>query len=49
VIRPALSEARSYRMTEISYLARFADSANFSRAFRQWTGVSPSQWLVGAG
>jgi len=26
----------------------FADVSSFSRAFRRWTGVSPSQYAAGA-
>ena len=29
-------------LTEIAYLVGFTDQANFTRAFKRWTGVSPS-------
>lgn len=31
-----------YSVAEITYLLGFSDSSSFSRAFRRWTGVSPS-------
>jgi AraC-like DNA-binding protein len=31
-------------INEISYLLGFAEPASFTRAFRRWTGVSPSQF-----
>jgi AraC-like DNA-binding protein len=30
-------------MTEIAYLLGFSEQANFSRAFRRWYGISPSE------
>jgi len=36
--------AGTHSVTEVSYLLGFSDSANFSRAFRRWTGVTPSQY-----
>lgn len=33
-----------YSLTQISYLLGFSDSANFTRAFRKWTGHSPSEF-----
>ncbi|MEH6588943.1 MAG: AraC family transcriptional regulator [Halioglobus sp.] len=30
-------------LTEISYLLGFSEASSFSRAFRRWTGVSPTQ------
>jgi AraC-like DNA-binding protein len=29
-------------ITEISFLLSFADTSSFTRAFRRWTGKSPS-------
>jgi AraC-like DNA-binding protein len=29
---------------EITFLLRFSEPANFSRAFKRWTGVSPSAY-----
>lgn len=34
---------RSKTMTEISYLLGFSEVSSFSRAFRKWTGVAPSE------
>lgn len=31
---------------EITYLLGFTDPANFSRAFRRWTGRTPRQWRL---
>ncbi len=31
-------------MTQISHLLGYTDSSNFSRAFRRWTGMSPSEF-----
>jgi AraC-like DNA-binding protein len=31
-------------ISEITYLLGFSDTSNFSRAFKRWTGVSPSQY-----
>jgi AraC-like DNA-binding protein len=30
-------------VTEIAYLLGFSDTSNFSRAFRRWTGYSPTE------
>ena len=37
-------EQRRLAITEIAYLLGFTDSANFTRAFRRWTGKSPSEF-----
>ena len=31
-------------LTDIAYELGYSDSTNFTRAFRQWTGVSPSHF-----
>jgi AraC-like DNA-binding protein len=33
-----------YSITEITFLLGFADASGFSRAFRRWTGTSPSSY-----
>ena len=33
-----------YSVAEITYLLGFSDSSSFSRAFRRWTGLSPSAY-----
>jgi len=40
----AYIEQRRLAITEIAYLLGFTDSANFTRAFRRWTGKSPSEF-----
>jgi AraC-like DNA-binding protein len=34
-------------ITEVAYLLGFSDTSNFSRAFRRWSGHSPSQHRIG--
>lgn len=36
-----------HSVSEVTYLLGFADVSSFSRAFRSWTGVSPSEFRVG--
>jgi AraC-like DNA-binding protein len=33
-----------HSVSEVTYLLGFADVSSFSRAFRNWTGVSPSEF-----
>lgn len=37
---------RSYNLAQIAYLLGFADQSNFTRAFKRWTGMSPSDYRV---
>ena len=34
---------RHTTVNEITYLLGYSDPANFSRAYRRWTGVSPTE------
>lgn len=47
----ALSYARDtrYSVSEASYLLGFADTSSYSRAFKRWTGQSPSQFRQARG
>jgi AraC-like DNA-binding protein len=36
--------AKNITITEMAYLLGFTDVSNFTRAFRRWTGVSPSSF-----
>jgi AraC-like DNA-binding protein len=37
---------RRFSIKETSYLLGFSEPANFSRAFRRWTGTSPTEFLA---
>lgn len=39
---------RTLSITEIAFLLGFTDTSNFTRAFKRWTGLSPSQYRAGA-
>ena len=36
--------AGDHSVTEVTYLLGFSETAAFSRAFKRWTGVAPSQF-----
>jgi AraC-like DNA-binding protein len=42
-------EQSGLSITEIAYLLGFSDAANFTRAFRRWTGKSPSEFRKALG
>ena len=42
-------EQKNMPVSEITYLLGFSDTINFSRAFKRWTGVSPSQYRTDSG
>ncbi|BFM07267.1 AraC family transcriptional regulator [Halioxenophilus aromaticivorans] len=37
-------EQKNVSFSEIAFLLGFTDTSNFARAFRRWTGVSPTQY-----
>lgn len=39
---------RALSVTEIAFLLGFTDTSNFTRAFKRWTGSSPTQFRAGA-
>jgi len=39
-------ENSALSITEIAYMLGFTDTSNFSRAFRRWTGLSPSEYVA---
>jgi len=38
-----------YTISQIAFLLGFSDQANFSRAFKRWSGTTPSQFQSGKG
>ena len=39
-----LVRERRYSLSQIAYLLGFSDQANFSRAFKRWTGDTPTDF-----
>jgi AraC-like DNA-binding protein len=37
-------EEGSYSLSQIAFLLGFSDQSNFSRAFKRWTGITPSEY-----
>jgi AraC-like DNA-binding protein len=44
----AYLSAPRHSLSEITYLLGFSAGSCFTRAFRRWTGLSPSDWRAGA-
>jgi len=40
--------ARTHSVSDVTYLLGFSSGSCFTRAFRRWTGQSPSDWRAGA-
>jgi AraC-like DNA-binding protein len=40
----AYLSAPQYSVNEITYLLGFSCGSSFTRAFRRWTGLAPSDW-----
>lgn len=40
----ALLDERGMKLIDIAYELGYSDAANFTRAFKRWTGVTPSQF-----
>jgi AraC-like DNA-binding protein len=41
--------APRHTVSDVTYLLGFSAGSSFTRAFRRWTGRSPSDWRAGAG
>lgn len=44
VLAQQLVREQRYSLSQIAYLLGFSDQANFSRAFKRWTGTTPSDY-----
>jgi AraC-like DNA-binding protein len=49
VLALAYLSAPRHTVSDITYLLGFSAGSSFTRAFRRWTGQSPSHWRAGAG
>jgi AraC-like DNA-binding protein len=49
VLALAYLSAPRHSVSEVTYLMGFSAGSSFTRAFRRWTGQSPSDWRAGAG
>ena len=45
----AYLSAPQHSVSDVTYLLGFSCDSSFTRAFRRWTGQSPSDWRAGAG
>jgi AraC-like DNA-binding protein len=44
----AYLSAPRHTVSDVTYLLGFSAGSSFTRAFRRWTGQSPSDWRAGA-
>jgi AraC-like DNA-binding protein len=49
VLALAYLSAPRHSVSDVTYLLGFSAGSSFTRAFRRWTGQSPSDWRAGAG
>jgi len=49
VLALAYLSAPRHTVSDVTYLLGFSAGSSFTRAFRRWTGQSPSDWRAGAG
>jgi AraC-like DNA-binding protein len=49
VLALAYLSAARHSVSDVTYLLGFSAGSSFTRAFRRWTGQSPSDWRAGAG
>jgi AraC-like DNA-binding protein len=49
VLALAYLSAARHTVSDVTYLLGFSAGSSFTRAFRRWTGRSPSDWRAGAG
>jgi AraC-like DNA-binding protein len=49
VLALAYLSAPRHTVSDVTYLLGFSAGSSFTRAFRRWTGQSPSHWRAGAG